>query len=58
METEPVCETSFDLNHMKHLAAQEVLLNLIATKFQEIRLIIMFVLQILLLEDRRVLPAA
>jgi len=58
METEPVCETSVYLNHMKQLAAHEVLLNFDATNFQEIRLIIMFVLQILLPEGRRFSPAA
>ena len=58
MGTEPVCETSVDLNHMKKLAAHEVSLKFVATKFQEIRLIIMFVLQFLLPEGRRVSPAA
>jgi hypothetical protein len=58
METEPDCETSVYLNHMKQLAAHEVLLNFVATKVQEIRLIIMFVLQFLQPEGRRVSPAA
>jgi len=45
---------------MKQLAAHEVLLNFVATKIQEIRLIIiiMFILQVLLPEGRRVSPAA
>jgi len=42
METEPVCETSVYLNGTKQPAAHEVLLNFVATEFQEIRLIIMF----------------
>jgi len=58
METEPVRETSVYLNGIKQPAAHEVLLNFVATKIQEIRLIIMFVLQILLPEGRRVSPAA
>jgi hypothetical protein len=58
METEPVCETSVYLKHMKQLAAHEVLLNFVATKIQEIQLIILFVLQVLLPEGRRVSPAA
>ena len=32
METEPVCETSVDLNCMKQLTDHEVLLNFVATK--------------------------
>jgi len=58
METEPVCETSVYLNGTKQPAAHEVLLNFVATKIQEIRLIIMFVLQTSLPEGRRVSPAA
>jgi len=56
METEPVCETSVYLNPTKQPAAHEVLLNFVATEFQEIRLIIMFVFQILLPEGRRAKP--
>jgi hypothetical protein len=58
METEPVCETSVYLNGTKQPAAHKVLLNFVVTKFQEIRLITMFILQILLPEGRRVSPAA
>jgi hypothetical protein len=47
-----------DLNRMKQLADDEVLLNFVATNVQEIRLIIMFVLQFLLPECRRVSRAA
>jgi hypothetical protein len=43
---------------MKQQAAHEVLLNFVATNVQEIRLIIMFVLQFLLPERRSVSPAA
>ena len=43
MEPEPFCEISVYLNHMKQLAAHEVLLNFVAAKVQGIRLIIMFV---------------
>jgi hypothetical protein len=59
METELSCETSVDFNCMKELAANEILLNFVATNVVEIRLmIIMFVLQFLVPEGRRVSPAA
>ena len=43
METEPVCETSVDLNHMKQLAV-EVLLNFVATKLQDIMLLLLLMI--------------